>query len=388
MSNTTLYAQLSSYLPAVVRNSPKSGMYIEYYIYNPMLDKMERHRLRCRRLVKRYRTRREQLSAAQALADELNRKLSSGWSPIHETEDARLYTPISVLRDKFIAFKKAEGVRPATMTTYTHHVDKFVRWCEDTGRAKKYSGTFLKIDAVSYMDYVLEQGNSNRHYDNTIKNMRVFFSWALEHCFCKENPFSMVKPLPKEKKRRILIDAATRKRITAYCETNCPHYLIVLKLVYYSAMRPKEISNIQLKHINIQRHYILVPEESAKNKKSRCATITKDLVDALLPIMKKYPNGDTYLFGSREGCLPSEQRVSMARFRKKWDELRENLSLPKEMQLYSLRDTGITDLLHAGIDQLTVQHHADHSSLAIQQIYTDHYDPNLNQTIYDKAPEF
>ena len=58
------------------------------------------------------------------------------------------------------------------------------------------------------------------------------------------------------------------------------------------------------------------------------------------------------------------------------------------MQMYSLRDSGITDFLHAGIDPLTVQHHADHSSLAVQNIYTDHYDPNLNAIIYEKAPSF
>ncbi len=68
--------------------------------------------------------------------------------------------------------------------------------------------------------------------------------------------------------------------------------------------------------------------------------------------------------------------------------MRNATGLPKEMQLYSLRDTGLTDLLHAGIDQLTVQHHADHSSLAIQNIYTDHYDSGLNEKIYTMAPKF
>ena len=68
--------------------------------------------------------------------------------------------------------------------------------------------------------------------------------------------------------------------------------------------------------------------------------------------------------------------------------MRLDLDLPVEMQLYSLRDTGLTDLLHAGVDQLTVQHHADHSSIEIQNIYTDHYDPGLNEKIYSNAPTF
>lgn len=47
-----------------------------------------------------------------------------------------------------------------------------------------------------------------------------------------------------------------------------------------------------------------------------------------------------------------------------------------------------TDYLHAGIDALTVQHHADHSSLEVQSIYTSHFDPQLNEKIYTLAPDF
>ena len=68
--------------------------------------------------------------------------------------------------------------------------------------------------------------------------------------------------------------------------------------------------------------------------------------------------------------------------------MRKQLQLPDTMQLYSLRDSGLIDMLHAGIDQLSVRQHADHSSLAMQDIYTSHYDTNLNDTIYNNAPEF
>lgn len=58
------------------------------------------------------------------------------------------------------------------------------------------------------------------------------------------------------------------------------------------------------------------------------------------------------------------------------------------MQLYSFRDTGIFEMLKAGIDDLTVMQHADHSSLDITSIYANHADSNLTNIIYDKAPKF
>ena len=85
---------------------------------------------------------------------------------------------------------------------------------------------------------------------------------------------------------------------------------------------------------------------------------------------------------------PDREPIGKSYFQKSWERMRRATGLPKEMQLYSLRDTGLTDLLHAGVDQLTVQHHADHSSLAIQNIYTDHYDAGLSEKIYSNAPAF
>ena len=349
---------------------------------------MVRRMVQLKRLLSRYKSDREKRIAAQRIADELNAKLGGGWTPLHETEDGRLYTPIAELRDKFLMAKEREGVRSSTMLNYTSFTHLFLEWCEDTGRAKKYSGTFLRADAVRYMDYILEKGNGNRSYNNTVKALRCFFNWGLEHCYCRENPFEKVKLLPKQRKKRILIDKGTRDRITDYFRTEKPQMLLVAMLVYSSAIRPKEIANIQLKHINLTKHYILIEETNAKNHKARCATITKEITRMLVHLMKRYTDTSYYLFGTGQQMDPAPRPARNNYFAKNWNKMRLELGLPMEMQLYSLRDTGLTDLLHAGVDQLTVQHHADHSSISIQNIYTDHYDPGLNERIYSNAPSF
>ncbi len=364
------------------------GFFAEYYVYDSVNDSMIRKRTRLTSVVKRYRTVRERRLAAQELVEEINRKLSGGWSPLHQTEDSRLYTPIGELCKKFVAAKEREGIRPTTLTNYKSYTGLFLRWCEDTGRAKKCSGTFLRVDAVQYMDSLLGRGNGNRSYNNTMKALRCFWQWSLEHCYCKENPFAGLKLLPKTQKKRILIDAEARHRISEYFEREKPQMLLVCQLVYSSAIRPKEISNIQLKHIDLDRHHILIEADNAKNGKARCATITRDIEDYIRPLLSKYPNKDYYLFGTGKQMVPSVSHARKNYFTKCWDKMRRELMLPEEMQLYSLRDTGLVDLLHAGVDQLTVQHHADHSSLAIQNIYTDHYDSGLNEKIRDLAPQF
>lgn len=357
------------------------GWFVEYYVFDPVDERMIRKRIRIQKLIKRYRTKREQAIAAQQIAEELNHKLAGGWSPLHESDDSRLYTPIDTLRDRFLEAKKREGCRDTTMVNYTSMTGLFLHWCEDSGRARKFSGTFLKTDGVCYMDSILDKGNGNRSYNNTLKAMRCFFQWALDHCYCKENPFAGMRVLPKEKKKRVLIDKATRVRIMDYFDMHRPAMTTVCKLVYYSALRPLEIQKLRVRYFDLPHRCVRVPEEVAKNGKSRCATLSGDLMNELIPVINQVKETDWYLFG--EGNMePAARPINKGYFRKQWDKMRRDLMLPDEMQLYSLRDTGITDLLHAGVDQLTVQHHADHSSLAIQGIYTDHFDAGLNEKIY------
>jgi site-specific recombinase XerD len=130
-----------------------------------------------------------------------------------------------------------------------------------------------------------------------------------------------------------------------------------------------------------------VREDNAKNGKARCATITADVIEYLRPLTENLPDNH-FLFGMNKDLLPDAKRCALSKFRKLWDDMRTKLKLPQEMQLYSLRDTGMIDLLHAGVDELSVQKHYDHSDLSIQAIYTNHHDPNLNERIFTNAPKF
>jgi len=72
----------------------------------------------------------------------------------------------------------------------------------------------------------------------------------------------------------------------------------------------------------------------------------------------------------------------------KWSKLRENLKLPNEYQLYSLRDTAITEMLLSNISAKVVQTHADHHDLTITSGYADHITPEMRKEIKENFPEF
>jgi site-specific recombinase XerD len=381
-------SRIANFYPAVVRTTPRTGLYIEYYIYDPSTDGMVRKFVQIKRLLKRLRSQRERNVEAQRICDEINAKLRGGWSPLHQNEDARIYTPLITLKEKYLTAKRSEGCRESTLTQYGSVLELWLRWCEDNGLASLYSSTYLRTHAVRYLDDVLERGNRHRSYNNTVKVMKAFWQWALEHCYAKENPFLGQKTLKKEQKIRILVPQEARKKVYDWYATTRPAMNIVCHLVYSALIRPAEIRFIQLKHIHLDQHYITIPADNAKNHHERPAALTPQLVELLTPILQKNQNPDLFLFGKNEQLAPGKEPVNKDYFQKSWDRMRQATGIPKEMQLYSLRDTGLTDLIDAGLDPLTVRQHADHSSLAMTDIYTSHFDPTVNNAIYTHAPKF
>ncbi len=62
--------------------------------------------------------------------------------------------------------------------------------------------------------------------------------------------------------------------------------------------------------------------------------------------------------------------------------------MTKEYQLYSLRDSFITESMNAHISPLTIQEHADHSSLEITSIYANHKSKEVTDDIRKNSPDF
>ena len=176
-----------------------------------------------------------------------------------------------------------------------------------------------------------------------------------------------------------------RRKIAEWCEINNPAFLVVCELVYTSLIRPKEVAMIKIEDIFLDKNYIFIKGENAKTHYARFSSLSPELVTRI-SAMVKGAAPSWYLIG--DGYRPGPKRIADKRFTKDWIMLRNTLKLPQEMQLYSLRDTGINEMLKSGIDPLTVMQHADHHDLSMTTRYANHADPRLVETISQRAPAF
>ena len=383
--NFTAYTNnVNSYLPAVLKEN-KSGWIIEYYAAHPQTEALVRKKIKLNRIVSRYKKTSDARKHIASMIVKINSQLAGGWNPFFENEDARMFEKLTDAAKLFVENRRKE-LRKNTIRSYESFVNMLIAWanknCPDI-----YASTFAQNQAVRYMDDLFAKKSVGiTTYNNHIKMARALFNWLKERCYTKQNPFDYIKPKPKKKKTRVIIPLETRMQIKEHLQNDNPHFLLILHLVYNCLIRPNEISQLQVKHLFLHENYIKVPGEIAKNHKTRLSAITPE-IHALFQELKidKFP-ADYYLFSS--DLKPGKEPAGCQRYGKEWDKVRKKLNLPKEMQLYSFRDTGIFDMLKSGIDDLSVMQHADHASLDITTIYANHHDSKLIDKIYSQAPKF
>jgi hypothetical protein len=68
--------------------------------------------------------------------------------------------------------------------------------------------------------------------------------------------------------------------------------------------------------------------------------------------------------------------------------MRDAIKIPKEMQFYSLRDSGKVQMIHDNIPIDEIRDQANHSSLEITNIYTKHANGKASEDIKKMCLEF
>lgn len=369
----------------------KSGWVIEYYVENPQTQQLQRKRIKLQRLLERYPKQADAKRHINNIIVALNMKLSTGWNPFFQGEDSRMYTPIQDVANMYMN-EVEKTLRPATYRTYKTFIKVFCEWIEKQQKGI-YSSMISHTMVVRFMDYVYyeRKGISGddmtaTSYNGYIKQGSAFFNWMIDKCYCKENHFQKIKAKKVEDKKRVLIPEDVREKISNYLKVKNPSYLLMLKLIYAGLIRPKELRMLKVEDLSFANKQIRIRKEVAKNGHERLVPLSQELLLDFLDIGIQQGNNSDYIFGEHFKTGPV--RMADATMPKHWVKLRKTLNLPVEMQQYSFRDTGMTEMIKNGIDPLTVKQLADHSSLAMTTIYTKHVDPNLRDIVISKTPKF
>ncbi len=345
--------------------------YVFFYAFDPVSGRRKRKKY----YLGRCRNKTEVKRLSKDMMNNITRKLEGGWNPWVEQSDSLTYTLFSTVADQYhdYLYKRLgdRSLREDTVVSYISYLKIFRGWAEEKGELI-YMFQLDHYAVSQFLDYVyIERNNSFITRNNYLGWLRSFCTYLMERGYLTSDPcarFQNIKIRGYCKERTVIPDNVMLQ-IRNYLEEHNRHYLLACYLTHYMCIRPKELSRMRVGDINIGSCTITLLGNQTKNHETVTITMPKKVARLMIDLDIFSAHGDCYLFS--DGFKPGEKMHSEKHFRDYWtNHLRKDLKFSSKYVYYSLKDTGITNMLKNGVDPISVRDQARHSSLAITNTYT------------------
>jgi integrase len=378
-------SEIITYYPAEIYKG--KDYYVGFYVTNPDTGYLVRKKIRLNKLKGAARDK-----FARDLVRQLNEKLAKGWNPLIEQTAPkamhRLLDVLEVYRNYITKELEKDSLR-----SYNSFLNFFIVYIRDKLKQQDmYVYQFTKDIASSIMIYILEdERKSSRTYNNYLIFFRALFNWMIQYNYCTINHFNTIKKLKQTEKNRIPVPFDLRDSLRQYLEEHNRNFLIVMLLCYYCLMRPKEICLLRIGDIDLEKGFVRVDADIAKNDHTSFRTLPPDLIELLKPNVEEC-NPELFLISTHEKAdfsfSPGKRPLDSRKIGKYWEKLRKELNIPKNITFYSLKDTGIIQMSRDGVSWKDIQDQADHSSGDITRLYAKYKEPTGSEQIRTRVSKF
>lgn len=374
--NTPTRRILLRYYPATY-HSGKKDCYVYYSLLDESTGKMVRQRIRLNHIPARERKR-----YATQLCIELNMMLASGTlarlSPLLPSPVAMAESPVvSVLtmEDAFREFERIhyKDVSFHTRRSYKSYLKIFREWLDGAGSLHSPLSGFTPRHAVEFMnDFRSRDYVSPRYYNNALIMYKSLFNWFVSQKLIDKSPFDGMRPLPKKmcQKKRVNMEREDMERLKNYLGSTNKNYLAACMLIYYCLLRPSDLAHLTYESFDWKAKEIIIRGSETKNGYDSRRVIPEALEKYLSALDWTEIRKSKYVFSDRVRFTPGDKQLDSREFARYWaTDVRPALGLDGTFQFYSLKDSGITDMLAAGVSPAFVQGQADHHDLATTSVY-------------------
>lgn len=345
--------------------------YVFFYAFDPVTGLRKRKKY----FLGRCKTKKELLQTSRMMIHNITRKLETGWNPWIESTDSLTYTLFSTVAENYhdYLYKRLNdrSLREDTVVSYISYLKIFREWIEEK-REVIYMFQLDHLVISQFLDYVyIERNNTFITRNNYLGWLRSFCTYLLERGYISIDPcarFQNIKIKGYSKDRTVIPDSVMAQ-IRDYLQQHNRYFLLACYLTHYMCIRPKELSRMRVHDINIGQCTITLMGDQTKNHDSVTITMPQKVARLMIDLDIFSAHGNSYLFS--DGFRPGEKQHSEKQFRDYWAKhLRKDLKFSSKYVYYSLKDTGITNMLRNGVDPISVRDQARHSSLAITNTYT------------------
>ena len=348
--------------------------YITFYPWNPYTNRYQMKRIK----VNRIKSIPERRKFARNLVREINRKLESGWNPFIEEAKARHF---HTLLSAITTYKKTKyrELEENSIRSYDSFLKKLTDYVEKKNR-NMYCMSFDKNMASDFILSIKEDPKvGNRTYNNYLNFYQTFFEWMKAVNYVSANPFSGIPKVSRRKikKTRTMLSREELHKMVEWLTVEHPRFLAASMLMYYCFLRNDDLCHLKPSSFDLKNNLLFIHGNETKNDNDSYRVIPKALEKYLPALDIENTPKDWYIFSQKNYAFTAgPTQLNSRYFSKYWsDKLRPALGFPMSLQFYSLKDTGITNLMADGISPAYIQGQADHSSLEITNKYIHSHTP-------------
>lgn len=358
---------------------------LSFYAFDRQLGRLRRKRIKLNHLGKRwFIRRREREICASVLA-----LLAQGWSPFGYdcpeagtvlTRFSQSYSTwekvsLNVALQRYQSYVETEVERKvlsnATRRTYLSYITKL----RSAMAADIPVGDIATAELVAVIDKMKAEGMAPKSCNSFIGWLKTVFGWMLERGLVQANPALPLKTetLARQQGRPTLTDDERNKLFALLRQHGKIEFLLACMMEYYTYIRPNELYRVKMRHIDLANQTVTVPAEISKNRKTAKVTLPAVVVDLMRELGVDRHKGDDYLFGKGLKC--STRIGNSKQFGRFWERhVACDGGIYPELEkrgvvFYSLKNSGITDMLARGVPSSVVRDQARHQDLSTTEIY-------------------
>ena len=360
-----------------------------FYAYDSTNSRMRRKRIRLDHLGNEKTIRRRETE----IVGKFTQLLFAGWTPwakdvalADEKTDA-LLTHLSPRKSqvKSCDWKKSiriyldaldEQLERKTISKATHMTyNSYCRSLNAFFEEKKVEDLH-DIDLPLLNQFLSTFSKCSVKYCNSVKGfLKTLFTWFVLNGYIASSPADGLKKetVARTAGRETLTDDERNTLFDRLRKADRREFLLACMMEYYCYIRPNELYQLKVENLNLQEQSVFIPAAISKNKRDGKVTLPAEVVDLMIELDIPSQPGNFYVFGDRMQCCA--KKGTPKQFGRYWDNhvaCKDGLypELKKRgIVFYSLKNTGITDMLESGIASITVRDQARHSNISTTEIY-------------------
>jgi integrase/recombinase XerD len=283
----------------------------------------------------------------------------------------------AALSSAFFEWMRVKNYSERTVENRQHYLERFTVWCIERGITQPAEVTKALLERYQRHLYHYRKENGQpltfgSQFTHLVP-VRAFFKWCARQNHTLYNPAGELE-MPRLEKRlpKHVLTASESDRVLNQANVADPLGLrdrAILETFYSTGMRRRELSNLKLYDLDVERGTIMVRQGKGKKDRmipigSRALAWIDKYVLEVRPTLAHQPDDGT-LFLSNQGDIFSPNRLTqMVR------EYVDGAQLGKTGACHLFRHTMATLMLENGADIRFIQAMLGHAELSTTQIYT------------------